>query len=182
VVRGPGGRDRGLGAGRQLRDLGTGAVDPRARAAAPPRLAVRPPSVPGRAALIFTGIHVGAILFDTYVHFSVINVLVPFTSTWRPTAVAWGIASFYLILAVELTSLARRYISQQVWRRVHFASFVLFVTSSVHALTAGTEASLAPFRLAVVAACGAVGVLTAIRVGRSLYPKAQPRPVAVALD
>ncbi len=135
----------------------------------------------GGAALIFTGIHVGAILLDTYVHFSLINVLVPFTSTWRPAAVAWGIASFYLILAVELTSLARRYISKKVWRRVHVASFVLFVTSSVHALTAGTDASLAPFRLAVVVACGVVGVLTAIRVGRSLYPKAQPRQVAVAL-
>jgi predicted ferric reductase len=136
----------------------------------------------GGAAVIFTGIHVGAILLDTYVHFSMINVLVPFTSSWRPTAVAWGIASFYLILAVELTSLARRHISKKVWRQVHFASFVLFISSSVHALTAGTDASLTAFRLAVVAACGVVGVLTAIRVGRSLYPKAQPRPVAVALD
>src|SRR5206468_6202622 len=70
----------------------------------------------GGMALIFTGIHVGTILLDTYVNFSLVNVLVPFTGTWHPAAVAWGIAAFYLLLAVELTSLARARISKRVWR------------------------------------------------------------------
>src|SRR2546430_14217622 len=71
----------------------------------------------GGIALVFTGVHVGAILLDTYVHFSIVNVLVPFTGTWHPVAVAWGIAAFYLLLAVELTSLARAHVPKRLWRR-----------------------------------------------------------------
>ena len=37
----------------------------------------------GGMALTFTGVHVVAILFDTYVHFGLVEVLVPFTGTWQ---------------------------------------------------------------------------------------------------
>jgi hypothetical protein len=73
---------------------------------------------------------------------------VPFTSTWHPIAVAWGIASFYLLLAIELTSLARRWVSRRLWRRVHFASFALFVVSTIHVLSAGTDTGSGAFTLA----------------------------------
>src|SRR5439155_7791758 len=121
----------------------------------------------GGLALIFTGLHVGAILLDTYVHFSLLNVLVPLTGTWHPGAVAWGIVGFYVLLAVELTSLARAHISKKLWRRVHFGSFGLFVMATVHALTAGTDARSGPFLIAIVASIGLAAVLTAVRVARS---------------
>jgi DMSO/TMAO reductase YedYZ heme-binding membrane subunit len=125
----------------------------------------------GGLAVIFTGIHVGAILLDTYVHFSLVNVLVPFTGTWHPAAVAWGIVSFYVLLAVEVTSLARAGVPKRVWRRVHYASFLLLATSTVHAVTAGTDVSSGPFVPAVVAVCGLVALLTAVRIVRpSLRP------------
>jgi len=130
----------------------------------------------GGMALVFTGIHVGAILADTYVHFSLVNVLVPFTGSWHPGAVSWGIVAFYLLLAVELTSLARSHISKRLWRRVHFASFVLFATSTVHALSAGTDAGTAAFRLAVAAVCGLVTLMTVVRLTGWIR---RPRPVMV---
>jgi len=95
----------------------------------------------GGLALIFTAVHVGAVLLDTYVHFSLVNVLVPFTGTWHPVAVAWGIVAMYLLLAVEMTSLLRKHISKRLWCRVHFGSFALFAFSTVHGLTAGTDRS-----------------------------------------
>ena len=93
----------------------------------------------GGLALVFTGVHVGAILLDTYVHFGLTSVLVPFASTWHPVAVAWGVVALYLLLAVEITSLLRSRISQRVWRGVHYASFGLFVTATIHGLAAGTD-------------------------------------------
>src|SRR5207244_485227 len=78
------------------------------------------------------------------------------------------IAAFYLLLAVELTSLAKAHVSKRLWRRVHFGSFVLFASSTVHALAAGTDARSPAFQLAVIGVCGVVVVLTAIRVARSL--------------
>jgi len=65
----------------------------------------------GGTALAFTGVHVVALLADQYVHFGVAEILVPFTSSWHPVAVAWGVVAAYLLLAVELTSLARNRLS-----------------------------------------------------------------------
>lgn len=127
----------------------------------------------GGMALIFTGIHVGAILLDTYVHFSEADVLIPFASSWHPLAVAWGIVALYVLLAVELTSLARAHISKRLWRRVHVGSFGLFVLSTVHALTAGTDRTAPAFLLAVIATCATVVVLTGIRVARA-RPRQSP--------
>jgi hypothetical protein len=125
----------------------------------------------GGLTLIFTGVHVVAVLLDTYVHFSVINVLVPLTGTWHPAAVAWGIVAMYLLLAVELTSLARARASKRMWRRVHFASFALFLSSSVHGLAAGTDGQSPAFVVAAIGASGVVIALTALRLTRWQPPR-----------
>lgn len=122
----------------------------------------------GGVALIFTGVHVAALLADQYLHFGLNAVLIPFASKWHPVAVAWGVVAFYLLLAVELTSLARSRLSKTLWRRVHFASFLLFVMATIHGLTAGTDTKSAPARI-IVAAVGSVFVgLTAARIAESV--------------
>jgi predicted ferric reductase len=93
----------------------------------------------GAAAVIFTGIHIVSLIADNYVHFSLVQVLVPFKSTWRTRAVAWGIVGFWLLLAVELTSLVRNRISKNLWRRTHYLSFAVFVLATVHGFLAGTD-------------------------------------------
>jgi predicted ferric reductase len=118
----------------------------------------------GGLATVFTGVHVAALIADSYVHFDLVSVLVPFASTWRPGAVAWGVASFYLVLAVELTSLARRRLPRRVWRLTHFAAFPLFVSATVHMMTAGTDAGTWLVGGAVTVAVTAVSALTGIRV------------------
>ena len=64
----------------------------------------------GGLAVIFVAVHVGAIMADSYVSFSPVTTFVPFASTWHPDTVAWGYMAMYLVLAVELTSLARRHL------------------------------------------------------------------------
>jgi hypothetical protein len=59
-------------------------------------------------ALVFTAIHVVAILGDTYIHFGLASVLIPLAANWHPVMVAYGIASLYLLLAIEVTSRLRR--------------------------------------------------------------------------
>src|SRR5262249_19684751 len=110
----------------------------------------------GGLALVFTGVHVVAIMADSYVHFGLVEVLVPFTGTWHPAAVAWGIVGLYLLAAVEITSLLRRRISKRVWRATHFLSFPLFAVTTVHALSAGTDAATLPLRAAIASAAVAV--------------------------
>jgi DMSO/TMAO reductase YedYZ heme-binding membrane subunit len=93
----------------------------------------------GALAVAFVGVHVGAILLDSYTNFSLANVLVPFTGTWHPTAVAFGIVSMYLLLAVEITSLVRDRMSAKTWRAVHMLSYFLFGAATIHMVTAGTD-------------------------------------------
>ena len=118
----------------------------------------------GGTALAFTAVHVIALLGDQYVHFGLNSILIPFASKWHPVAVAWGVVAAYLLLAVELTSLARAHLSKRFWRWVHTASFVLFVMATIHGLSAGTDTKSVAARL-VALAVGTVFVgLTAMRV------------------
>jgi predicted ferric reductase len=118
----------------------------------------------GGLALVFTGVHVLAVVADSYVHFTLVDVLVPLAASWHPLAVAWGVVGLYLLLAVELTSLARTHLPRALWRRVHYAGFGLFVVTTVHGLSAGTDRRSPAFLLAVVVACGLVALLTAVRL------------------
>ena len=117
----------------------------------------------GGAAVVFLAVHIVTILFDSYVHFGPVEVLVPLTGRWRPGAVAWGIVAMYLLVAVELTSLARAWLPKRVWDTSHYIAFPLFLFASIHALTAGTDRAAPALRLAVFGVGAAVALLTAIR-------------------
>ena len=121
----------------------------------------------GGTAVVFVVIHVVSILLDTFVHFGIADVLVPFASSWKPTAVAWGIVGFYLLLAIEITSLLRSRISKRAWRLTHYLSFPLFVFATVHALTAGTDRNTLLMRYGIIVSAAAVLILTLIRIDRA---------------
>ena len=77
-------------------------------------------------------------------------------STWHPLAVAWGIVGMYVLVAVEVTSLARAPAVAAGLAGIHMLSYVLLALVTVHFLTAGTDASdLLPTTSAVL-----IGVAT----------------------
>lgn len=137
----------------------------------------------GGLAVIFTAVHVLALVADSYTHFGLTEVLVPFTGSWHPAAVGAGVVSMYLLLAVELTSLARKRLSKRVWRATHLASFPLFLLGTVHLLTAGTDRHNAVLRALVVLVCTAVIGLTGHRVAsvRTSLAHPAPRPSAARI-
>ena len=118
----------------------------------------------GGLALLFTGIHVAGLVLDSYVHFGLTEVLVPFASTWHPVAVAWGVIALYLLVAVELTSLARKRISKRAWRLTHYLSFPLFLLTTVHALSAGADRSTLLLRWRVIVVSAVITGLTFVRL------------------
>jgi predicted ferric reductase len=135
----------------------------------------------GGLATVFTAVHVAAVVADSYVHFSLAAVLIPFASQWRRSAVAWGVVAMYLLLAVELTSLARSHLSRRVWRATHVAAFPLWVLGTIHALTAGTDTGTWLFELLSSAAIIVIGGLTAKRIHQSTVEPA-PIPVRTARE
>jgi DMSO/TMAO reductase YedYZ heme-binding membrane subunit len=120
---------------------------------------------------------------DTYTHFGLTGVFIPFATTWHPAAVAWGIVAFYLLLAVELTSLVRTRIGRKWWRRIHLGSFGLFAFATIHAVSAGTDTASTLILGAIVLATLPVAALTAVRLGaRNSTVAAKPRPMPARPD
>ncbi|MBI2705217.1 MAG: ferric reductase-like transmembrane domain-containing protein [Actinobacteria bacterium] len=95
----------------------------------------------GGLSVVFVLVHVAALLLDQWIGFGLVQVLVPFASSYRPVAVAWGIAGFYLLIAVELTSLLMKRVPRNVWHAIHLGSYALFVLATIHLFTAGTDAT-----------------------------------------
>ena len=52
----------------------------------------------------FIGVHVAGLLVDTYIGFSLRQVLIPFTSSYRPAATAAGIVGAELLAAIGITN------------------------------------------------------------------------------
>jgi predicted ferric reductase len=123
----------------------------------------------GAASVVFVGVHVLAIVLDSYVHFGLVEILVPLATSWRPVPVALGIVAAYLLVAVEITSLLRRRLPRRAWHAVHLASFPLFVLSTLHLLTAGTDHGNPVLRIAMVAVTAGVAFLTFLRIGHETH-------------
>ncbi len=93
----------------------------------------------GGLTVVFVAVHLGALVLDPFVSFGLDELFVPMASGWKPVAVAWGIVAFYLLIAVEVTSLVRSRIPKRVWRAVHLTSYALYAMATVHLLLAGTD-------------------------------------------
>ena len=130
----------------------------------------------GGMAVVFTGVHVTALVADGYIGFGPLQILVPFTSSYRPSAVAWGVVAMYLLAAVEVTSLLRKRLSKRAWRATHFLSFPLFAFSTIHLLTAGTDSSVVLLRITLTVAVGLIVIGTLIRVLQALRPPVARNP------
>lgn len=118
----------------------------------------------GGTAVLATAMHLGGLVADDFVHFDVVDLTVPFASSWKPGAVALGVVSVYLLAAIELTSLLMRRLPRRAWRAVHMSSYVLFWTATFHFLLAGTDATNVLAVLGIDLVTVTVVFLTLVRI------------------
>lgn len=118
----------------------------------------------GGLSVTFTAVHLTGLVADSYVEFGWLEILVPWASSWRPTAVAWGVVAFYLLVAVEVTSLFMKRLPKPVWRHVHRTSLGLYVFATVHGLQAGTDTGNQWYQMGMLASINVVAFLTVIMI------------------
>jgi sulfoxide reductase heme-binding subunit YedZ len=94
-------------------------------------------------ALGFVGLHVGVLLFDHFLPYTLPQALVPFLSPYRPLWVGIGVLAFYASSIVTATFYLRRRIGMHAFRTIHYFSLLAYLGAAVHALMAGTDSSLA---------------------------------------
>lgn len=93
----------------------------------------------GGTALVMTGLHLLGLYLDGYIDYGFADLFVPGVSEYRPLAVAIGILSLYIMVAVQATSYMRRWLSKRVWHGIHLLSYGLVWTAAIHAGMAGTD-------------------------------------------
>jgi methionine sulfoxide reductase heme-binding subunit len=111
-------------------------------------------------ATVFVAVHVVTLLADTQSELRLVDVVVPFTGTYRWFWLGLGTLGVDLLIAVVVTALLRRTIGPRAFRAVHFAVYGLWPIALAHAVGAGTDGT-APWFL-VIAACCVVAVVATV--------------------
>ncbi|HSX15301.1 MAG TPA: hypothetical protein VLF40_00775 [Candidatus Saccharimonadales bacterium] len=117
-------------------------------------------------------VHALLLLFDHFVRFSPVQVLVPFVSRYSNhtalfgfglggIAVALGILAAYGVAIVVLSSLGWIETKKGAWRLLHYTSYFVMVAVFVHALGVGSDLKYGTFRIIWIA-IGAVLLLAII--------------------
>ena len=118
--------------------------------------------------------HMVTLLFDSYARFRPVDFVVPFTSTWRPTAIAVGVVALWLLVAVEVTAIAMKKLSRKWWRDIHIASYGVFWAVSIHGDLAGTDTSKTLYTVTAIVALAAVVFAASYRALSHDLPKRRP--------
>jgi methionine sulfoxide reductase heme-binding subunit len=93
----------------------------------------------GILAGVFIAIHIAAIALDTVVQFSLTQLVVPFSSSYRPLATGLGIVAAELLLAVSVTNRLRSHLPYRIWRRAHYATLGVWLLATIHGILSGTD-------------------------------------------
>jgi predicted ferric reductase len=90
----------------------------------------------------FTLLHMGVLLFDGYMPYSVWQILIPFISPYRPLWIGIGVIGFYLMALVTVTFYIRTKIGMKAFRTIHVFSLVSYFAITLHSFMSGSDSSL----------------------------------------
>jgi predicted ferric reductase len=90
-------------------------------------------------ALIFTTVHVLAVWIDPYTNLGWKAIFIPLATTYHPLEMAMGIVALYLGLAVGISTWIRPWIGYAWWRRFHIVTLLVYLLSTLHGITIGTD-------------------------------------------
>ncbi len=144
----------------------------------PSRILGRRPTIPwlidlhrmlGAMASVFLLIHMGTLWFDHFVAFRLDDLLIPFVADvpgLSRFSLALGVVAAWLFAAVELTSLVRERLPEQLWRSIHLTSYLILVLGTAHAVLAGSDIGNPIIASIGTSALTAVILATVVRVRR----------------
>lgn len=130
-------------------------------------------------AVAFLGIHITTLMFDPYAQLKLVDLVVPFTSSYRPLFVGLGALALDLLGALVITSLLRQRIGRRVWRAVHWLAYGLWPVALLHGIGSGTDRSRS-WMIGIDVAC-VLAVLAAGAIHPAFTGSERPRPSGVPI-
>jgi methionine sulfoxide reductase heme-binding subunit len=129
-------------------------------------------------------VHALALVLDNAVPIGIADLLVPGIAPYRPFWTGLGVLAAELLLVVYASFSLRKRIGPRNWRRLHWATYLIFALATLHGLAAGTDSGTT-WALALYGS--ATGAVLTAAAWRALVPpqKGAPRvphrdrPIAV---
>jgi predicted ferric reductase len=115
-------------------------------------------------ALIVGMFHGFILLGDSYMNFSVLDLLIPFHSPYQPFWVGLGILGLYLTAILVASFYIKKRIGQRAWRLLHYTSFGVWIMTSLHGIAAGTDTQSVVMKVLYAVAIVSVGYLLTYRI------------------
>jgi len=95
----------------------------------------------------FMALHVFVLTIDRFLPYTLVQILVPFLSPYRPFWVGLGVITFYITLLVTVTFYLRKKIGVKTFRSIHLLSLLGYLGVTLHGLYAGTDSPLISMQL-----------------------------------
>ncbi len=89
------------------------------------------------------GLHIVAVVADSYVDVGALSVIVPFTSGYERFAVGLGALAVDSMVVIVATSLTRRHLPFRVWQAIHVIAYAAWPLAILHGVLAGSDDLLA---------------------------------------
>lgn len=114
--------------------------------------------------VVLIGVHMASLLFDEYLGFTALELVVPFLSPYQPVAMGVGVVGAWLCAITLASFWMRAQIGQKAWRMLHYATFAGYGASLWHGIAAGTDTRMAVVYWMYIGSLAVVAGLTTMRI------------------
>ena len=136
----------------------------------------------GIALLVAIAVHGGFLLIDHFVHFNLVNILVPFSSHYTngtklfglplgSFGVTLGVLAMYGAVILVLSSLLWIDSKKRTWKLLHYLSYFVMAFVFIHALYVGSDLKYGLFRAVWILAIILIVLAVVIRLWRARTAK-----------
>ena len=108
--------------------------------------------------------HAVVLMWDGYIKYTPVNILVPFNSEYRPVWVGIGQIAFYMCAIVVASFYAKKLIGHKIWRLIHYVSFLSYLMVTVHSIQAGSDTNTSSMQIMYIGSLAVILFLTIMRI------------------
>ena len=127
------------------------------------------------AGLFLLALHMTGLLLDRFVRFDLLDLVIPFHSSFRPFALALGIVAMFATVIVLASSWTRKLLRPALWRSIHLLAVPTFAMALLHGLLAGSDSARPGMTILYWATGSSVLFLVLVRGLTARPPRAQRR-------
>ena len=136
----------------------------------------------GGLTLFMVALHMVTLMLDGWLKFSLVETLVPFATDFKPLAVALGIISFYILVAVQGTSLIMNKLPRKFWKGLHYASYAALLLVALHAGWSGTDVGAWWYRVLAIVLISVATISVLVRIVTGTRASSAPTVTSAKKD